>query len=113
MRTKLQSSKQELLANLRQYILELDESVEEVPKKFYIAYKISQNFAVWKLTKVKSLFFLKVNADDLDEIPANCRDVLNIGHFGTGDLEVAVNNKKEISIAKDLIAMSCNNIGGN
>lgn len=110
---KLQSSKQELLANLRQYILELDESVEEVPKKFYIAYKISQNFACVEVHKNKILVFLKINADDLDEIPANCRDVRNIGHFGTGDLEVAVTNEKEISIAKELISMSFNNIGGN
>jgi predicted transport protein len=110
---KLQSSKQELLANLRQYILELDESVEEVPKKFYIAYKISQNFACVEVHKNKLLIFLKLNADDLDEIPANCRDVRTIGHFGTGDLEVTVTNEKEISIAKDLISKSFNNIGGN
>ncbi len=63
--------------------------------------------------KNKILVFLKINADDLDEIPANCRDVRNIGHFGTGDLEVAVTNEKEISIAKELISMSFNNIGGN
>src|SRR5690606_3736611 len=35
----------ELTSTICEFILGLDESIEEVPKKFYVAYKISQNVA--------------------------------------------------------------------
>ena len=110
---KLQQEKQILLAELRQFILDLDESVEEVPKKFYVAYKVSQNFACVEVHKTKMLIYLKINPDGLDTIPANCRDVRDIGHYGTGDFEVVVSNDQELEIAKEHIAISFNNIGGN
>lgn len=110
---KIQAGKQDALADLRQFLLDLDESVEEVPKKFYVAYKISQNFACVEVHKNKILIYLKIDAKELDEIPANCRDVKGIGHYGTGDFEVSVSNAEELVVAKSLITTSFNNIGGN
>lgn len=110
---KIQDAKQDILADLRQFILEIDESVEEVPKKLYVAYKVSQNFACVEVHKNKILIYLKIDAQELNGTPANCRDVKGIGHFGTGDFEVAVSNAEELEIAKSLITMSFNNIGGN
>jgi len=59
------------------------------------------------------LIYLKIDAKELDEIPANCRDVKGIGHYGTGDFEVSVSNAEELVVAKSLITTSFNNIGGN
>ena len=36
----------ELAQSIKDFILGLDPAIEEVPKKFYIAYKISQNIAL-------------------------------------------------------------------
>ena len=50
-----------LLKDLRDFILGIDESVEEVPKKFYVAYKVSQNFVCVEAHKGKIALFLKIN----------------------------------------------------
>ncbi|WP_417315906.1 DUF5655 domain-containing protein [Cycloclasticus pugetii] len=34
---------QSLVDTIREYVLGLDEAIEEVPKKYYVAYKVSQN----------------------------------------------------------------------
>jgi predicted transport protein len=100
-----------ILLDLQEYILSIDETVEEAPKKFYIAYKVSQNFVCIEVKKNKLILFLKINPKDI-EIPKNGRDVRNIGHYGTGDLELTVSNMEEMEKSKDLIKKSFENIGG-
>lgn len=112
-RSKIQNEKEEILAGLRHFILDLDESVEEVPKKFYVAYKVSQNFACVEVHKSKIMVYLKIDASELGKIPSNCRDVSGIGHNGTGDFLAMVSNADELEIAKLYVSMSFNNIGGN
>lgn len=43
----------------------------------------------------------------------NQRDVRNIGHYGTGDLEVSIKHEEDVEKAKEFILMAFNNIGGN
>lgn len=57
---KIDSKKKNIVAALQEYILNLDKSVEEVPKKYYIAYKISQNFVCIEIHKNKILLYLKI-----------------------------------------------------
>ena len=110
---KLDTAKQPLLETLRDYILHLDESVEEVPKKYYIAYKVSKNFVCMEVHKSRILLYLKVDPSSIDSLPPNTRDVRKIGHFGTGDLEFSVKNGEEAEAAKEFISMAFENIGGN
>jgi predicted transport protein len=110
---KIEKNKLSLVTDLQDYILGLDESIEEVPKKYYIAYKVSQNFVCMEIHKSKIILYLKINPRTLKEFPQNCRDVSEIGHYGTGDFEIVVNNEKEIEIAKEYITIAFNNIGGN
>ena len=110
---KSDEKKRDLALTLQEYILGLDDSIEEVPKKFYIAYKISQNFVCMEIHKSKVLLYLKIKADTINKIPGNCRDVTNIGHYGTGDFEVTVSNNEKLEIAKEFIVIAYNNIGGN
>ena len=100
-----------ILLELQEYILNIDEAVEEAPKKFYIAYKVSQNFVCIEVRKSKLILFLKINPKDID-IPKNGRDVENIGHYGTGDFELTISNAEEIEKSKELIKKSFENIGG-
>src|SRR5690606_30446383 len=77
---KIEEAKRNIPAMLQEYILSLDESVEEVPKKLYIAYKISQNFVCMEVTRNKVLLYLKLDPQELPVMPVNGRDVTNIGH---------------------------------
>jgi predicted transport protein len=110
---KIEKSKEHIATNLQDYILGLDESIEEAPKKFYIAFKVSQNFVCMEIHKNKILLYLKIDPAKVTEYPENCRDVSEIGHYGTGDFEVTVTNEEDLSIAKKYITIAFNNIGGN
>ena len=100
-----------ILQDLREFILSIDETVEETPKKFYIAYKVSQNFVCIEAKKSKLLLFLKINPKEI-KIPENGRDVSNIGHYGTGDLELTINNLEEMEDSKEYIKNAFEYIGG-
>ena len=100
-----------ILNELRDFILNIDETVEESPKKYYIAYKVSQNFVCVETKKTRILIYLKINPKEI-KIPNNGRDVSNIGHFGTGDLEITINNQEEMEKSKELIKNAFENIGG-
>jgi len=100
-----------ILQDLRDYILSIDETIEETPKKFYIAYKVSQNFVCLETKKSKIVLFLKINPKEI-KIPDNGRDVSNIGHNGTGDFEITINNIEEMEKSKEYIRNAFENIGG-
>ena len=102
----------ELFNTIRDFIISLDSSIEETPKKHYIAYKTSQNFVCMQTYKKKITLFLKLNSDELTSIPKQGRDVRNIGHYGTGDFELTLNNLSDFEETKNLINEAYKNIGG-
>ncbi len=102
----------ELFYYLQEMIVNLDSSIEEAPKKNYIAYKLSQNFACVEVHKNEILIFLKVDPGEVENMPENARSVKTIGHFGTGDLEVRVRTISEIDNIMNLIEWSYRNING-
>ncbi len=109
---KIDKKKIHLVHELEEYILGLDESVEESPKKFYIAFKVSQNFVCMEIHKSHIFLYLKINPKDLPIIPDIGRDTSNIGHCGTGDLELRIQNENDVETAKEYIQMAFTNIGG-
>ena len=102
----------ELFNAVRDYIVTLDSSVEEAPKKNYIAYKTSQNFVCLQTGKKKLTLYLKLNPDEFIEIPKQGRDVREIGHFGTGDFELTIKDLVDFDETKHLINEAYKNIGG-
>ncbi|MBI9037193.1 MAG: hypothetical protein JEY97_03600 [Bacteroidales bacterium] len=109
---KVNDNLKELLNEIREYIVTLDISIEETPKKYYIAYKTTQNFVCIETQKKKLVLFLKLNPDEIEKLPKQARDVRNIGHFGTGDLEFTIKDINDFVDSKDLINKSLINIGG-
>ena len=109
---KLNKDLVELHNEIREFIVNLDNSIEETPKQNYIAYKTSQNFVCLESQKRKMMLFLKINPDEIENMPSQARDVRSIGHFGTGDLEFTIKNSEDFEIAKPLIDESLKNIGG-
>ncbi len=100
-----------LFNELRDYILSISESIEETPKKFYIAYRVSKNFLCLETRKNKLILYLKIDPKKI-QIPENGRDVTEIGHYGTGDFELTISNSEEYERAKEYIVKSYENIGG-
>lgn len=109
---KIEEGRKTLVTALQDYIMNLDESVEEVPKKFYVAYKVSQNFVCMEIQRTKVLLFLKIDPSSIENPPVNSRDMRNTGHYGTGDFELVVTNETELEIARKYINIAFDNIGG-
>jgi len=102
----------ELAEAVREFVMGLDPAMEESPKKFYIAYKISQNITCMEFRKRKLLLFVKLDLSTLDQLPTFARDVSNIGHYGTGDLELSIGNANDVEAAKPFIELAYQNVGG-
>ncbi len=102
----------ELTLAIHDYILGLDSSIEATPKKFYIAYKVSQNIVCMEVRKKNILLFLKLPPADVKPAPDNYRNVLKIGHYGTGDVEISVKTETQFEKAKRFIEMAYNKVGG-
>ena len=102
----------EIFNAVRDYIVTLDSSIEEIPKKYYIAYKTSQNFACLQTYKKKLTMYLKLNANEVNPMPKQGRDVREIGHFGTGDFELTIKDMTDFEETKHLINEAYKNIGG-
>lgn len=101
-----------LIYYIREFILSLDSAIEEVPKKFYIAYKISQNIVcVEPQSKIIKLF-IKLKSNEIIDPPDFYRDVSNIGHYGTGETEFSVSSEEDFDKIKSFIVSAYNKIGG-
>lgn len=109
---KLNKNLIDLFNEIREYIVNLDNSIEETPKKYYIAYKTTQNFVCLETQKNKLMLFLKLNPDEIEKMPKQVRDVRSIGHFGTGDLELTIKNSNDFEETKELLNKALINIGG-
>lgn len=101
----------DLFEEIREYILGLGDDVEENIRRDYIAYRSIQNFCCLEIHKKKLLLYLKLQYGQLPDPLKITRDVKNIGHFGTGDLEVTVSSPEHIEEAKKFIKASYEGVG--
>jgi len=98
---------------IREFLLSIDDSVEENPKKLYIAYKTTQNLVCLEVKQHKIYLILKLNPAGFDALPSNARDVTNIGHYGTGDFELTINGEEDVEAAKDWVMRAYEQVGGS
>ena len=96
-----------ILKELRTFIISLSDEVSELILKQYIAYKKINNFVTVNMTNEKIQIYLSLNPDKI-EIKDNMRDMRDIGHFGTGDVEILIRNEKELQQAVKYIEKSFN-----
>ncbi len=101
----------ELAYSVQEFVMGLDSSIQEAPKKNYIAYKISQNFVSMEIQNQRVILFIKLIPKDLENPPSISRDMTNKGHYGTGDFEISIKNSADLEIAKPYIEMAYQNIG--
>ncbi|PHA78092.1 DUF5655 domain-containing protein [Bacillus toyonensis] len=93
---------------LRLYMLALGDDVQVKILKHYIAFKRIKNFACLEVhpQSDKILLYLKVDPKQVELQSGFTRDVSNIGHYGTGDLEVIITSDEDIEKAKHFINIS-------
>ena len=99
---------QDLYYSVKDFILNLGDDIQEKVLKYYIAFKKIRNFACVEIyPKSKSiLIYLNINPNEVELKEGFTRDVSNIGHYGTGNLEVRINSKDDFEKAKELITKS-------
>lgn len=90
------------------FVLGLGDDVSMKTTRLYLAYRRIKNFACVEVhvQTGQLLVFLKVNPDEITLEDGLTRDVREIGHFGTGDLEVRIDSLDDLERAKPLIEKS-------
>jgi len=91
---------------LRAFLAALGDDVQEKRLSLYIAFKRLKNFACIELRKDKLMIYLRLSPDTVQLEAGFSRDVRNIGHWGTGDLELTVRNEADFEKAKALLLKS-------
>ena len=94
-----------LFGELRDYIMELGD-VSEVEQKYYVAYKRTNNFMSIMVRNTRLILNLCINPETVRLEPNFSRNVHEIGHNGTGDLEISVKNIDDLEKAKQYIEMA-------
>lgn len=102
----------DLAMGISDFIMGLDPSIEQLPKKFYVAYKIAQNIVCMEVRKAKVTLFLKLDPKKVKGPSGISRNVSQIGHYGTGDLEITVRSEQDFQAAKSFIEMAYHQVGG-
>ena len=96
-----------LLASLEGYTLSLGDDVQRKELRLYLAFKRLKNFATVVLHK-KNCLVLYLHVDPATALPVllNARDVTNIGHWGTGNLEVTLTTQADLDAVKPFIMVA-------
>jgi len=76
--------------------------------RHYIAFKRFSNFACFQIQPQarKILAWVKIDPNTIKLEEGFTRDVSNIGHYGTGDLEISINSDEDFERAQDLFVRS-------
>jgi predicted transport protein len=98
----------DLFEEVRAYLLALGDDVQEKTLKYYVAYKRLKNFACLEVHPTKGTIaaFVKVDPATMEIETGFMRDVSDIGHYGTGDLEVTIRSRADLERAKPLFQQS-------
>jgi predicted transport protein len=98
----------DLFEALKAHLVALGDDVQVKTLKNYIAFKRIKNFACVEVhNRTKTLLvYVKVNPDSIELVEGFTRDVRQIGHFGTGDLEIVVRDHKDLERAIPLLERS-------
>jgi predicted transport protein len=101
----------DLYDTLRAFIEALGDDVQVNKLKFYMAFKRISNFACVEIRPQARhiTVYVKINPDSITLEPGFTRDVRNIGHYGTGDLEIIIKSGADLKKAEELISRSYDN----
>jgi predicted transport protein len=95
----------ELFRSLRERVLALgdEESITEKANKMYIGYKHGKNFTEVRMQAKGLKLWLDIPFSDLDDPHQLGRDVSELGHYGTGQVEVKLDDLRDLDKVMALI----------
>lgn len=98
----------DLFEAVKAHLLALGDDVQTKTLDNYVAFRRLKNFACVEVKpQIRHLkVFVKVDPDSIQLEPGFTRDVRNIGHFGTGDLEIIITDAATLEKAKPLMERS-------
>lgn len=98
----------DLYTDVEHFLLGLGDDVTKKTLRFYFAFRRIKNFACVEVKTTLNLvrIYLKIDPDAVELEEGFTRDVRNVGHFGTGDLEVTLKSHDDLERAKPLIVQS-------
>lgn len=93
---------------LSAFLISLGDDVTTKERKFYVAYRRLKNFCCVEIhvPSKELLVFVKVDPATVELKSGFARDVREVGHFGTGDLELRLRTMADLETAKPLIVKS-------
>jgi predicted transport protein len=97
-----------LYDSLEQYLLALGDDVTKTTRKNYYAFRRIKNFACVEIHPQtrKLLVYVKVDPAHVELERGFTRNVSQIGHFGTGNLEVTIGSRQGLERAQPLMLAS-------
>lgn len=100
------SDLRDLFEALKAFLLALGDDVQVKVLKHYFAFRRIKNFACVEVHSQSLRILLKVDPSSIQLEKGFTRDVRGIGHLGTGDLEVVIQNIEDLERAKPLLLKS-------
>lgn len=102
---------QDLFKDLDALLMAMGDDVAKTERKFYFAYRRIKNFACVEVHPQSNviLTYAKVDPTSIELVDGFTRDVRNVGHYGTGDLEIRITDSAQLAQAEPLLAMSYSN----
>ncbi len=105
-------SMKELAQTIQEFLLGLDPAVEEVPKKHYIAYKISRNFAFMSIYKTKVVLgvYVKLDPKKLKALPKKLAEMRR--EKLRPILKLSVRSQSDLELVKPLLEQAYQKVSG-
>src|SRR5690625_7960291 len=94
---------------MRERILELDSSINEVIRKLYIAYKAATNFVDIIPYKTELKFILNMDYDEIEDPRKLGRDIIDKGKWGNVEVEFLLSAMVDIEYVLVSIRQSLEN----
>lgn len=92
-----------LYESLCSLISSFGDDIKRKDLELYTAFSKRKNFICIQAYKKKLLVYLNIEPGTISLINGFSRDVTKIGHYGTGNLEITINNQLDFDRAKPLL----------
>jgi predicted transport protein len=106
--TNIPQSTLNLFEALRVKILALSASITEKYGKLYIGYSSPNKFCEICVLKSRLKVWVALSIDEFSDPHSLCRDVRNIGHWGTGDSELTLQNSNDVDAVFEIVRQAYN-----
>ena len=83
--------------------MNLADGIEVKPQKDYIAFKKDRNIVCYELQKKQMKIFVGAKWGTINDSKGLARDVSQVGHYGTGDYQIQVDNDNDLEYIMSLI----------